>query len=91
MLVKIKSSLKLNGLIVNLFVQIYTVHLFCINFLFIKICQVEMDVGSDQMIKFEDKLKVLLTPQYLNLFKLIGRLEKGVKFLVDMRTDVLVS
>lgn len=49
----------------------------------------EMDVGSDQMIKFEDKLKVLLTPQYLNLFKLIGRLEKGVKFLVDMRTDVL--
>lgn len=49
-----------------------------------------MDMGSDQMIKFEDKLKVLLTPQYMNLFKLIGRLEKGVKFLVDMRTDVLV-
>lgn len=50
---------------------------------------VEMDVGSDQMIKFQDKLKILLTPQYLSLFKLIGRLEKGVKFLLDMRTDVL--
>lgn len=40
--------------------------------------------------KSEDHLKNLLTPQYSWLFMHIGKLEKGVKFLVDLRTDILV-
>ncbi|XP_067004355.2 malonyl-CoA decarboxylase, mitochondrial [Anabrus simplex] len=42
-----------------------------------------------QVIKGEERLKNLLTPQYSWLFIHMGRLEKGVKFLVDLRTDVL--
>ena len=41
--------------------------------------------------KLEEKLKSSLTPQYSWLFMHVGRLERGVKFLVDLRTDVLVS
>ncbi|RZF37910.1 hypothetical protein LSTR_LSTR005410 [Laodelphax striatellus] len=48
-----------------------------------------LEIGGRHMIKVEDKLKTLLTPHYSWLFKHMGRLEKGVKFLVDMRTDVL--
>jgi hypothetical protein len=40
--------------------------------------------------KAEERLKYLLTPQYSWLFIHVGRLERGVKFLVDLRTDVLV-
>jgi malonyl-CoA decarboxylase len=40
--------------------------------------------------KGEEQLKNLLTPQYAWLFIHVGRLEKGVKFLVDLRTDVSV-
>ena len=32
-----------------------------------------------------------LTPRYQWLFILMGRLEHGVKFLVDLRADVLVG
>lgn len=39
--------------------------------------------------KLEEKLKSSLTPQYSWLFMHVGRLERGVKFLVDLRTDVL--
>lgn len=46
---------------------------------------------SKQFLKLEEKLKNSLTPQYSWLFMHIGRLERGVKFLVDLRTDVLVS
>lgn len=44
---------------------------------------------SKQFLKLEEKLKNSLTPQYLWLFTHVGRLERGVKFLVDLRTDVL--
>lgn len=39
----------------------------------------------------ERALKDILTPEYHWLFVIMGRLEHGVKFLVDLRTDVLVS
>ncbi|XP_052129381.1 malonyl-CoA decarboxylase, mitochondrial [Frankliniella occidentalis] len=44
---------------------------------------------SKQFIKLEEKLKNSLTAQYSWLFMHVGRLERGVKFLVDLRTDVL--
>lgn len=44
-----------------------------------------------QMIVHERALKDILTPAYHWLFVIMGRLENGVKFLVDLRTDVLVS
>lgn len=43
------------------------------------------------MIVHERALKDVLTPAYHWLFVIIGRLQHGVKFLVDLRTDVLVS
>ncbi|KAL0100187.1 hypothetical protein PUN28_019545 [Cardiocondyla obscurior] len=42
-----------------------------------------------QMIVHEKTLKGILTPAYYWLFVIIGRLQNGVKFLVDLRTDVL--
>lgn len=44
-----------------------------------------------QMIVHERTLKNVLTPAYHWLFFIIGRLQHGVKFLVDLRTDVLVN
>lgn len=41
--------------------------------------------------KAEDNLRNVLSPHYSWLFRRIGRLENGVKFLVDFRTDILVS
>ncbi|KAJ9583825.1 hypothetical protein L9F63_021828 [Diploptera punctata] len=49
----------------------------------------EEECDKRQIIKGEERLKSLLTPQYSWLFSHVGRLEKGVKFLVDLRTDVL--
>lgn len=43
------------------------------------------------MIIHERTLKDVLTPAYHWLFVIMGRLEGGVKFLVDLRNDVLVS
>lgn len=45
--------------------------------------------GTAVALKAEEQLKSVLNPQYSWLFKYIGRLENGVKFLVDMRTDLL--
>ncbi|XP_034948806.1 malonyl-CoA decarboxylase, mitochondrial-like [Chelonus insularis] len=42
-----------------------------------------------QRLAWENTLKKALTPHYQWLFILMGRLEYGVKFLVDLRTDVL--
>ncbi|KAK1135496.1 hypothetical protein K0M31_000085 [Melipona bicolor] len=42
-----------------------------------------------RMIFYERNLKNALTPDYQWLFVIIGRLESGVKFLVDLRTDIL--
>lgn len=41
--------------------------------------------------KSEDRLRHMLIPLYMQLFNLIGQLEGGVKFLVDLRADLLVS
>lgn len=52
----------------------------------------ENAVKSDaKILKNEEQLRNFLTPEYSWLFLHIGKLEKGVKFLVDLRTDVLVS
>lgn len=50
----------------------------------------EDEGNKRQIMKAEERLKNLLTPQYSWLFIYLGRLERGVKFLVDLRTDVLV-
>lgn len=61
------------------------------------ICQVAKKLvctkpeNERQMIIHERSLKNVLTPAYHWLFFIIGRLQHGVKFLVDLRTDVLVS
>ena len=41
--------------------------------------------------KSEDRLRHVLRPLYMQLFNLIGQLEGGVKFLVDLRADLIVS
>lgn len=51
--------------------------------------KLEDEGNKRQIVKAEERLKNLLTPQYSWLFIHVGRLEKGVKFLVDLRTDVL--
>lgn len=47
--------------------------------------------STSKLLKAEEQLKRLLMPHYLWLFFHIGKIEKGVKFLVDLRTDILVS
>ncbi|XP_071450402.1 malonyl-CoA decarboxylase, mitochondrial-like [Hetaerina americana] len=47
------------------------------------------DKNEKQLLKIEDDLKNSLTPNYNWLFHHVGRLDKGVKFLVDLRTDTL--
>ncbi|KOC65828.1 Malonyl-CoA decarboxylase, mitochondrial [Habropoda laboriosa] len=42
-----------------------------------------------RIVSCERNLKSVLTPDYQWLFIIIGRLESGVKFLVDLRTDIL--
>nr|CAD7446366.1 unnamed protein product [Timema bartmani] len=46
----------------------------------------EDSLDERQVLKAEERLKMQLTPQYSWLFIHLGRLERGVKFLVDMRT-----
>jgi hypothetical protein len=41
-------------------------------------------------VKAQEKLRDQLAPRYQWLFTHMGRLEGGVKFLVDLRTNVLV-
>ncbi|XP_020291205.1 malonyl-CoA decarboxylase, mitochondrial-like [Pseudomyrmex gracilis] len=42
-----------------------------------------------QIVVHERTLRNVLTPAYHWLFVIVGRLQNGVKFLVDLRTDVL--
>jgi len=49
-----------------------------------------LSLEQRQIIKIQERLRNALTPQYSWLFSHVGRLENGVKFLVDLRTDVLV-
>nr|CAD7460727.1 unnamed protein product [Timema tahoe] len=44
----------------------------------------EDSLDERQVLKAEERLKMQLTPQYSWLFIHLGRLERGVKFLVDM-------
>lgn len=46
--------------------------------------------GEALLLMTEERLRHTLIPQYQQLFSKIGRLEGGVKFLVDMRADILV-
>jgi malonyl-CoA decarboxylase len=41
-------------------------------------------------LNLEEKLRIALIPKYQWLFSQVGRLDNGVKFLVDLRTDILV-
>lgn len=43
------------------------------------------------MLGIEERLRGALNAKYQLLFNQIGRIEGGVKFLVDMRADILVS
>ncbi|XP_046418541.1 malonyl-CoA decarboxylase, mitochondrial-like [Neodiprion fabricii] len=52
-------------------------------------CDEKKQLDERQMINGERTLKNVLTPKYYWLFLLTGRLKHGVKFLVDLRTDVL--
>ncbi|KAK7108427.1 hypothetical protein V1264_016169 [Littorina saxatilis] len=47
------------------------------------------DRGEAQVIKSMERLRSAMTPRYQTLFQQIGRIEGGVKFLVDMRADLL--
>ena len=44
-----------------------------------------------QLLKREESLASLLQPDYVWIFKQLGRTEGGVKFLVDMRAHLLVG
>ncbi len=48
------------------------------------------DRGPAVLLRAEDRLRHALIPRYQQLFTQISRLDKGVKFLVDLRTDLLV-
>ncbi|KAJ8315460.1 hypothetical protein KUTeg_007610 [Tegillarca granosa] len=45
--------------------------------------------GEAILLKAEERLRNSLISQYQTLFSKIGRIEGGVKFLVDMRADIL--
>lgn len=48
-------------------------------------------MGTNSPIKPLDVLRSNLIPSYVNLFHAILRITDGVKFLVDLRSDLLVS
>nr|XP_022293688.1 malonyl-CoA decarboxylase, mitochondrial-like isoform X1 [Crassostrea virginica] len=47
--------------------------------------------GEALLLMTEERLRHALIPQYQQLFSKIGRIEGGVKFLVDMRADILTN
>ncbi|XP_076669878.1 malonyl-CoA decarboxylase, mitochondrial isoform X2 [Andrena cerasifolii] len=53
-----------------------------------KLVSIEPD-NERRRISYEKNLKNILVPDYQWLFIMIGRLENGVKFLVDLRTDIM--
>lgn len=46
--------------------------------------------GEAFVVKSMERLRSAMTPRYQNLLQQIGRIEGGVKFIVDMRSDLLV-
>uniref|UniRef100_A0A8C5Q6C4 Malonyl-CoA decarboxylase, mitochondrial n=2 Tax=Leptobrachium leishanense TaxID=445787 RepID=A0A8C5Q6C4_9ANUR len=51
--------------------------------------QQKRDMGT--VLQVEDRLRYYLTPQYKLLFSHISKLEGGMKFLVDLRADLIES
>ncbi|MEE6499947.1 hypothetical protein FKM82_003650 [Ascaphus truei] len=51
--------------------------------------QQQRDLGT--VLQVEDRLRYYLTPQYKGLFSHISKLEGGMKFLVDLRADIVES
>ncbi|XP_063802038.1 malonyl-CoA decarboxylase, mitochondrial [Pseudophryne corroboree] len=51
--------------------------------------QQKRDLGT--VLQVEDRLRYYLTPQYKVLFSHISKLEGGMKFLVDLRADLVES
>lgn len=47
--------------------------------------------GEAIILRAEERLRHALIPQYQQLFRNVSRQEDGVKFLVDMRADILVN
>ncbi len=47
------------------------------------------DLSDTGAARLEDQLREALTPPYLWLFRRIGQLEGGVKFLVDLRAQLI--
>ncbi|XP_018408492.1 PREDICTED: malonyl-CoA decarboxylase, mitochondrial-like [Nanorana parkeri] len=47
------------------------------------------DLGT--VLQVEDRLRYYLTPQYKVLFLHVSKLEGGMKFLVDLRADIIAS
>ena len=43
------------------------------------------------LLKSESNLRHVLTPFYTDLYTRIARMDGGIKFLVDLRADILVS
>ncbi|KAM4721236.1 malonyl-CoA decarboxylase, mitochondrial [Rhinophrynus dorsalis] len=53
------------------------------------LAQQKRDMGT--VLQVEDRLRYYLTPQYKVLFCHISKLEGGMKFLVDLRADIVES
>lgn len=47
--------------------------------------------GEAALLNSEERLRSVLVPRYQQLFQKIGRIEGGVKFLVNMRADILTK
>ncbi|XP_021379839.1 malonyl-CoA decarboxylase, mitochondrial-like isoform X2 [Mizuhopecten yessoensis] len=47
--------------------------------------------GEAALLKSEERLRNSLVPRFQQLFQKIGRIEGGVKFLVNMRADILTK
>ena len=50
-----------------------------------------LDFKVESRLKLESELRAALVPDYEWIFHQIGKLENGVKFLVDLRSDLIVS
>uniref|UniRef100_A0A6I8RH42 Malonyl-CoA decarboxylase n=1 Tax=Xenopus tropicalis TaxID=8364 RepID=A0A6I8RH42_XENTR len=56
-----------------------------------KVVQAQQKRDMGTVLQVEDRLRYYLTPQYKVLFSHISKLEGGMKFLVDLRADILES
>ncbi|XP_053305305.1 malonyl-CoA decarboxylase, mitochondrial [Spea bombifrons] len=56
-----------------------------------KVVQAQQKRDTGTVLQVEDRLRYYLTPQYKVLFSHISKLEGGMKFLVDLRADIVES